>query len=134
MVRHHGASDTRRQYMRGTDRQSIHFSGANGRHGNEFGGRARGIGQMRFADFLADRHHDPFPADHRAQAQRDGNGDFHPRRNELGGVARACQDQQPTDPERRRLIALRFFVECRNLDGCFEYGQQQISCTETDEG
>ena len=40
---------------------------------------------MSLTDLLTHRHDDPLPADHRAEAERDGDRDLHPGRNELGG-------------------------------------------------
>jgi hypothetical protein len=55
-------------------------------HCNEFRRCALCVGQMRFADPLADRDDDAFPADHRAQPQCDGHCDLDPSRNEFRGA------------------------------------------------
>ena len=42
---------------------------------------------MALADLLADGHHDPLPADHRAAAERTGHGHGDPGRGEVGRLA-----------------------------------------------
>ncbi len=41
------------------------------------------VGEVAFADFFSDGHHDALPADHRAQAQSEGHGTFHPHGNDI---------------------------------------------------
>ena len=60
---------------------------ADGRRGHQFGRGALGVGQVRLADLFADRNDDPLPADHRAQAQREGDGHLDPRGNVLDDLA-----------------------------------------------
>ena len=45
---------------------------------------------MRLADPLAHRHHDALPAHHGAQAQRDGDADLDPERNEARALLQAA--------------------------------------------
>ncbi len=71
--------------MRRTHRQPKLVGGDDRRHRRDFGRRALAVGQVVLADLLAHRHHDPLPADHGAQAQRERDRDLHPGRDELGG-------------------------------------------------
>ena len=82
----HRAGHARREHVRGRDRQAVHIGRADGQHRHHLGRGALRVGQVRLADLLADRHHDALPADHRAQAERDGDRDLDPQRNELGRV------------------------------------------------
>ena len=46
--------------------------------GDQFGGRALRVGQVRLADLLADGDDDALPADHGAQPERDRDRDLDP--------------------------------------------------------
>ena len=48
------------------------------------------VGQMGLADPLAHRHHDALPAHHGAEAQRDGDADLHPERDEARAALQAA--------------------------------------------
>ena len=75
--------------MGGRHRQAEHVGRADREHGDDLGRGALRIGQMGLADLFADRHHDALPADHGAEAERDGDRDLHPERDEFGrGVER----------------------------------------------
>ncbi len=53
-------------------------------HGDQLGRRALCVGEMRFANLLADRAHDALPADGRAETECLGDRDLDPQRDEVG--------------------------------------------------
>ena len=55
---------------------------ADGDHRGDLRRRALRVGQVVLADLLADRDDDALPADHRAEAERDRDGDLDPARDE----------------------------------------------------
>ena len=69
--------------MRGRDRQAVTVGRRNGRGCRDFGAGALRVGQVGLADLLADGDDDALPADHGAKAERDGDGDLDPARNEF---------------------------------------------------
>ncbi len=74
---------------------------ANGGHRDQFSRGALRVSQVRLAYLFADRHDDPLPADHRAEAERDGNGDFNPERDEAcRAVERLLESGQLSDCRR----------------------------------
>ena len=75
--------------MRGRYRQAEAVRSADHRRCDDFSRSALAVGQVGLADFLADSDDDPLPADHGAHAERDGDGDFHPGRDELRRVVDA---------------------------------------------
>jgi hypothetical protein len=48
--------------------------------------RPEHIGQVGFADFLTDRHHNTSPTHHGAETEGDSHHHFHPERDKAGGV------------------------------------------------
>jgi hypothetical protein len=47
---------------------------------------------MVLGDFLSYRNDDALPADHGTEAESEGDGDFHPKRNEAGGAIALFKD------------------------------------------
>ena len=76
--------------MRRRDGETEHVGGADRAHRDQFGRRALRIGEMRLADLFANGDDDAFPADHRAEAERESDRDLHPRRDE---ARRALSEQ-----------------------------------------
>ena len=70
--------------MRGRDRQAVDVGRADRGHRDQLRRRALRVGQVALADLLADGDDDALPADHRAEPERDRDGDLHPGRDELG--------------------------------------------------
>ncbi|PAV68272.1 hypothetical protein WR25_10641 [Diploscapter pachys] len=84
-IRDRRAGDARRQDMRRRHRHGEAISKQDRRRSHQLGRHAHAIGEVGLADPFADGDNDPPPADHRAEAQRDRDGDLHPERD----VARA---------------------------------------------
>ena len=80
--------------MGGAHGQAAEVGQADRGHRHELGRGPLGVGQVGLADLLADRHHDPLPADHRARAPARS-----PRRS---GPSRART--RPPIGARRRLV------------------------------
>src|SRR5262245_9247020 len=72
--------------MRGGYREAGEIGRSYGSGSDELGGRTLGICHVALADLLADGDDDTLPSDHGAKAERDGDRDLHPERDELGGV------------------------------------------------
>src|ERR1019366_9638313 len=85
MIRNHGSGHSRRQHMGGTDRKSEPIRSPDGGHSGDLSSGALSVGEMVFADFFSDSHHDALPANHGAEPESDRDGNLHPSRNELGG-------------------------------------------------
>src|SRR5580698_9827997 len=86
MVGRHGAGDAGGEHVGGADGEAETVGCADGGHGGDFGYCSLGVGEMLFANFFSDGYYDALPADHGAEAEGHGYGDFYPEGNESGGV------------------------------------------------
>ena len=74
-----------RQDVRGADRHARRRRpGRWSRHRHQLGRGALGVGEVRLADLLADRHDDALPADHGAEAERQRDRELDPQRDVVG--------------------------------------------------
>jgi len=62
----------------GAHRQTIGIGQPNGNGGNQLGGRALGVSQVRLSNFLAYRDDNTFPANHRSESE---SANLHGRRH-----------------------------------------------------
>jgi len=80
------SANTRGQNMGGRNRQTVHVGRGDGPGRNQLRSCTLTIGQMRLADFLADRNDDALPTDHRAESHCNGDRDLDPSRDEFRGI------------------------------------------------
>jgi hypothetical protein len=105
--------------------KTVHVGPGDGGRRHELGSRALTVGQMRLADLLSNGNDNPFPADHRAEPERDRDRHLYPGRDELcRGVERLLVSIQPRDFLLRQIvvpilhqIAQRFVGEIHVVSG-----------------
>ena len=83
-----------------------------GRHGDQLGGGALGIGQVGLADLLGHRDHDPLVADHGADAQAKGHANDDPGWNVLDGLSELLSRPFELRANRACLRPTSAFREC----------------------